>query len=435
MVLIIVYSVVLLLLLILSMFFSSADMAYGSASLNRISKLQDDNPKKKKFARAYKLSKNYDKTISTILLFNDTINAGLDTVATLLGIQIALQVGITNNDTSELYGLVASLIVLVLKVIFGEMIAKSLGKIYNYKAVGAYSFIIQLCYWITIPITFLVGGFGHIVAYPFIHSKNDIQVKDEELHEMVDEIEEEGVIDEDKADILRGTIDYATTEVYEIMTPRAKLCAIEKETTIEEIMENNRIFSFSRILIYEENIDNIIGYVETKSLIKASLENNESIPSNSIKEIKFVPRTTEINDVLNYFIETHHHMVIVLDEYGGVEGLVTKEDIYEELVGEIWDETDQTNNIVSEQDEDTFIIDGGMNLEDFCQLFDLDFDEIDTEYVTIGGFIIELLDDKFAELNQVIEYQNLSMKVIAMGKHHTIKKLLVKKMKDKNEKE
>lgn len=433
MILIIVYSVALVALLFLSMFFSSSDMAYGSASLTRLEKMKNDNPKSKNAKRAYKLSKNYDRTISTILLFNDTVNAGLDTVSTLLGIQIALQVGIMDPDTSELFGLVASMIILVMKVIFGEIIAKSLGKIYNYKACNAYSFILEICYYITLPITFLVGGFGYIVSYPITHGVKDIQVKDEELHEMIDEIEEEGVIDEDKADILRGAIDYATTEVYEIMTPRTKLCAFEKTKSLFDIVAHKRTFNFSRILIYEDNIDNIIGYVATKNIVRASLEKKKSIPHELIQPVEFVPRTMEINDVLKDFKEKHMQMAIVLDEYGGVEGLVTKEDILEEIVGEIWDETDHTNTIVSERD-DGYIIDGGMNLEDFCQLFDLDYEAIDTEYVTVGGFIIELLDDMFAELGDIVTYKNLSMEVIAMGKHHTIKKLLVKRIeKDKND--
>ncbi len=433
MILIIVYSVALVILLFLSMFFSSSDMAYGSASLTRLEKMKNDNPKSKNAKRAYKLSKNYDRTISTILLFNDTVNAGLDTVSTLLGIQIALQMGIMDPDTSELFGLVASLIILVMKVIFGEIIAKSLGKIYNYKACNAYSFILEICYYVTLPITFLVGGFGYIVSYPITHSVKDIQVKDEELHEMIDEIEEEGVIDEDKADILRGAVDYATTEVYEIMTPRTKLCAFEKMKPLADIVSHKRTFSFSRILIYEDNIDNIVGFIATKNIVRASLEKKEFIPQELIQPVEFVPRTMEINDVLKDFKEKHMQMAIVLDEYGGVEGLVTKEDILEEIVGEIWDETDHTNNIVSERD-DGYIIDGGMNLEDFCQLFDLDYEAIDTEYVTVGGFIIELLDDMFAELGDVVTYKNLSMEVIAMGKHHTIKKLLVKRIdKDKDD--
>lgn len=433
MILIIVYSVALVILLFLSMFFSSSDMAYGSASLTRLEKMKNDNPKSKNAKRAYKLSKNYDRTISTILLFNDTVNAGLDTVSTLLGIQIALQMGIMDPDTSELFGLVASLIILVMKVIFGEIIAKSLGKIYNYKACNAYSFILEICYYVTLPITFLVGGFGYLVSYPITHNVKDIQVKDDELHEMVDEIEEEGVIDEDKADILRGAIDYATTEVYEIMTPRTKLCAFEKMKPLADIVSHKRTFSFSRILIYEDNIDNIIGFIATKNIVRASLEKKEFIPQELIQPVEFVPRTMEINDVLKDFKEKHMQMAIVLDEYGGVEGLVTKEDILEEIVGEIWDETDHTNNIVSERD-DGYIIDGGMNLEDFCQLFDLDYEAIDTEYVTVGGFIIELLDDMFAELGDVVTYKNLSMEVIAMGKHHTIKKLLVKRIdKDKDD--
>lgn len=428
--LIIVYSVVIVILLACSFFFSMSDMAYSSTSSTRLEKISEEKPSSKSDARAYKLSKNYDKTISTILFFNDLVNAGIDTVSTMLGIQISVVVLGVENET---FGLIASLIALFLKMLFGEMIAKTVGKMNNYKAARSFSTVITICYYITLPVTFLVGGFGVLVTYPFIHKSEDNEVKDDELHEMIEEFEEEGVIDKEKADIIRGTIDYATTEAYEIMTPRAKLVAYEKTKPLVEILNNSKTFNFSRILIYDDEIDNVIGYVRTKDLIRASLSEKEEVPSEFIFPVEFVPRTLEINELLQTLNEKHTPMAIVLDEYGGIEGLVTKEDILEEIVGEIWDETDSTDNIVSEKDDDTYIIDGGMNLEDFCQLFDLDFDEIDTEYVTIGGFIIELLDDKFAEKGDVIHYENLTMEVIAMGKHHTIKKLLVKRIKEEDE--
>ena len=389
-----VYIPLILVLLFLSMFFSSADMAYGSVNHARIARHLSEHPTGN-LRRAEKLSRDYDKTISTILLFNDTINAALDTIATMVGVIIATNaLGIKDNALIDSFGLAASLIVLILKITFGEIIAKSLGKIYNYRFANLYSAVITVCYYVTIPITFLVGGFGTIVCYPITHSVKEVKISDDELHEMIDEGEEEGIIDEDKAELLRGTV------------------------------EGREI---SRIPVYEGTIDNIIGYVRSKTLIRLKLEGKTNDISDIIEHIQFFPRTTEINDVLNYFKKEHEFIAIVLDEYGGTEGLITREDIIEEIVGEIWDETDDIEEPFVERNDGSYIIDGGMNLEDFCNLFDIDFESLDTEYVTIGGFIIELLDDKFANKGDELNFQGVNMKVIALGKHHTVKKILCKK--------
>lgn len=431
---IVIYIVVLVVLLGLSIFFSSSDMAYGSASLNKLEKRKEDNPKSKNKKRAYKLAKNYDKTISTILLFNDTVNAGLDTVSTLLGVKVATEImGITASSSIDSIGLIFSMVVLVFKIIFGEIIAKSLGKIKNYQIVDAYSLIIEICYYITLPITFLVGGFGQIVSLPITKGVKDVVIKDDELHEMVDEIEEDGMVDEDKAELLRGAIDYASTEAYEIMTPRAKIFAIEKIDQLDDILANPKTFLFSRVLVFDDSVDNIVGYIRTKNLIKMKLEGETQDISSLIEPIPFFPRTTEINDILKYFTQNKVYISVVLDEYGGTEGIITREDILEEIVGEIWDETDDPNELIIEKSDGSYIVDGGMNLEDFCDKFDINFDELDTEYVTIGGFIIELLGDKFASVNDEVTFQNLKIKVLATGKHHTVKKIIVQKIKEEKE--
>ena len=420
------YLIALVILIFLSMFFSCADMAYGSVSETRLQKASENDPKSKTKARAFKLSKNYDKTISTILLFNDTINAGIDTIATLLGVEVAIELlGISSVNIQESYGLLFSLIFLVAKIVIGEIIAKSLGKVFNYKAVNLFSFIINICFYLTFPITFLVGGFGNAVTYPLRKSGKDIAIEDEVLHEMIDEGEEEGIIDEDKAELLRGAVDFATTELYEVMTPRTKIYAVDKTRTVSSLVEDNKIFGWSRIPVYDGDIDNIIGFIRTKLLIRLKLENKTESIESIIEPIGFFPRTKEINDVLKYFHETRKHIAVVLDEYGGTEGIITREDIIEELVGEIWDETDVTNEPLVERNDGSCIVDGLMNLEDFCNVFDIDFDEIETEYVTIGGFIIELLDDEFATLNAEIEFKHLFIKIIALGKHNTVKKILV----------
>ncbi len=428
-ILILVYSLILVVLLFLSMFFSSSDMVYGSVNINKLERMYNENPTKKSLRRGYKLANEYDQTISTILLLNDTVNAGLDTIATLLGVNIALIVFKDNPNIetiSETFGLSASLIVLVFKITFGEIIAKSIGKIYNLKFSVLYSNIINGLRYLFFPITIFVTTFGKIVSYPITKNVNEIKIGDDELHEMVDEIEESGVVDEDKAELLHGTIDYASTEAYEIMTPRVDVYAIDINDDLNEVLKDERTYIYSRIPVYEDSIDNIIGYVLTKTLVRIRLENKEvAIKDILLKHLTF-PRSMEINDILIRFKETHQHFAVILDEYGGTEGVLTMEDILEEIVGEIWDESDDPEEPYVKTKNGSYIVDGKMNLEDFCDLFDLDYEEIDTEYVTIGGFCIELLDDNFAKLNDVIIYKNLEMKVIAIDEKQTIEKLKIK---------
>lgn len=427
--LIIVYSVALVFLLFLSMIFSSSDMAYGSVNLTKLENYSRENGKNKSAKYAFKLAKNYDNTISTILLLNDTVNAGLDSISTLLGVSLAIL--ILGKDTpdissiSEQWGFIASMICLVTKITFGEIIAKSLGKIYNFKLTILYSKALNIFYYVCYPITIFVSGFGKVVSYPITHNISDIKIGDDELHEMVDEIEDNGLVDNNKAEILHGTIDYASTEAYEIMTPRVDVYAIDVNDSLDEILKNDETYKHSRIPVYEDSIDNILGFVLTKTLVRAKLENDKFDLRSMLFEPLTFPRSAEINDILKVFKRNKKHFAIILDEYGGVEGVLTMEDIIEEIVGEIRDESDDPSMPYTKMRNGKYIVDGKMNLEDFCELFSLDYDEIETEYVTIGGYCIELLDDNFAKLGNVIKLKNLSMKVIAIDKKNTIEKLLV----------
>lgn len=427
--LITVYAIVLAILFVLSFFFSSSDMAYGSVDLYRLEK---DKDTKKSVLRAYNLSRNYDKTISTILFLNDTVNAGLDSVSTLLGVNLCYVILVdgANSALAESWGFVASMICLVLKITFGEIIAKSMGKIYNFKFTVLYSSIINAFNYICLPITFFVAGFGNVIAYPVVHNVKDVELIEDDLHEMVDDIEAQGSVDEEQANLLHDAITYTHTEAYEIMTPRVDIYAIDYDDDIEEYIKDSNMYRYTRVPVYKDTIDNIIGYVNTKTLMILSMNDKEiNLDDLLIEPLRF-PRSTEINDIMKFFKKEKQHFALIMDEYGGIEGILTMEDILEEIVGDIWDENDDKEEDYSIRKDGSYIVDGQLNLEDFCDLFDLDYDEIETEYVTIGGFIIELLDDKFAKVNDVIDYKNLRIKVIAVDKNNSIEKIMVKKIEE-----
>ncbi len=428
---VILYSIIIIVLLFLSFIFSSSDMAFGSVDITRFERDLDKN-NKRSFKNAYKLSKNYDSTISTILLLNDTINAGLDSVSTLLGVNLAIL--IINADPSgneaETWGLVASLICLVVKITFGEIIAKSIGKIYNFKLTNLYSNMLNFFNYLLLPITFFVSGFAKIITYPVTKFVKDGEVLDDDLHEMIDDIEKQGEVDEEKADLLHGAITYTTTEAYEIMTPRVELYAFDIEDDIEKIINDPKTYRYTRLPVYEGTIDNIIGYVNTRNLIQLKLANKDiDIKSILMQPLKF-PRSIEINEILKTFKKEKQHFALILDEYGGLEGIVTMEDILEEIVGDIWDENDDPNALISESSDGSYIIDGKLNLEDFCELLDLNYDDINTEYVSIGGFIIELLGDRFAKIGDLINYKNIEMKIIAIDDNNAIEKIRVNKINE-----
>ena len=435
--LIIGYSIALVVLFFLSFFFSSSDMAYGSVDALILHREQEKNPSKKGLLYARKLTDKYGRTISTILLLNDTVNVGLDAVATMLGVNLAFLILSSPEQAalqSETWGLIASMICLVIKIIFGEIIAKSFGKIFNFKLSVLYSRVIEILSYITLPITFVVSSFGDILTKPFLKKVTDVVINEDDLHEMVDDIEERGMVDKEKATLLHETIRYTHTEAYEIMTPRVDILAIDVED-MDEAKNNPEIYEFSRIPVYENTIDNIIGYVKSKNLMIAKIKNVNPELEDILETPLRVPRSMEINDILKMFRTKKKHFALVMDEYGGVEGILTMEDILEEIVGEIWDESDYKEKPYHQRKDGSYIVDGSLTLEDFCDLFDLDFDDIDTEYVTIGGFIIELLDDHFANLGDICNYKDLTMKILATDKNGAVDKILVTKKKSREDKD
>ena len=435
MTLVIVYIVALAILICLSFVFSSSDMAYGSVNVSKLEELELEKPGKKSVSRAVKLSKNYNSTISTILLLNDTVNAGLDSVSTLLGVTIATSILGLDAQSAETWGLVASLICLFFKIGIGEIIAKSFGKIIDRKLAVAYSTVLTALSYVLYPITFLVSGMGTLVTKPVIRRFDDVRISEDDLHEMIEDIAEQGVIDEENEQILHETIRYTRTLAYEIMTPRIEVKAIDIDDPIEDIIDDPETYRYSRVPVYKDTIDNIIGYVRTRKLMMNKISGTETNLEDILETPLKYPRSAEINDILNDFKKEKNHFALIMDEYGGVEGILTMEDILEEIVGEIWDEKDSKEIPYTRKKDGSYIVDGSLTLEDFCDLFGMDFESIDTEYVTIGGYVIELLDDNFASVGDVADLDGLEIKVIAVDKNDTVEKIEVEDRREEDPRE
>ena len=435
-VLLVIYAIVLVIFLCLSFFFSSADMAYGSVDQFRFKSALEKTPEKeKKILRGKELALHYDRTITTILFCNDMVNAGLDSVATLFGVNLCMLLLSDHPNVlalSDTWGLVASMVVLVMKITFGEIVPKSISKVINLKLSILYSGVIKFLIYLFTPLTFPIAKLADLLARLFSKHVVDVSIAEDDLHEMVDDIENQGSVDEEKASMLHETIKYTRTEAKEVMTPRVDIIAIDKNDDIEEIIKEGKIFRHSRIPVYENTIDNIIGFITVKSLMAKYLNQEEIVLDELLIEPLRFPQSKEINDIMRIFKKKKRHFAIIMDEYGGVDGILTMEDILEEIVGEIWDERDRPNDPIVERKDHSYIIDGTVTVEDFCDLFEIPFEDVNTDYLTVAGFIVELLGDHFAKVNDILTFEGVQIKVIAIDENGAVSRVLCKKIEEED---
>lgn len=392
--------------LIISAFFSSAELAYTCA--NRLRLKKDGEKGEKSSLRAYKITEDFDRSITAILFGNNLVNIACSSLATV----ICLAVFKTNEQISEAEAsTISSIIVLIFLIIFGEVIPKNLGTSKADQLSKLYALPIQffkiIFAPITYPVSWLVKGIVHILPKK---KEEEPSVTDEELIEIVDTIEEEGVIDQKQGELLKSAIDFTDTAVYEIMTPRVEVFAFDIEDKIEELITDREIFLHSRIPVYEDSLDNIIGILSTKILLKTYLSGKKVDVRKLMREPMFVHKAKSVSSLLKDLKEQHQHLAVIKDEFGGTMGIVTMEDIVEELVGDIWDETDRIEEEYQEKEDGVYIVDGAMNIEDFFDLVGYE-EEVETEYTTVGGWVIENLE-RFAKKGDTFDFANLTITVL-----------------------
>ena len=396
------------------MFFSAADMVYGMVDKE---KLDREKGKKEKRAKlALKIADDYELSISAILLGNNIVNVLATSFVTLIGLALS-----SNQEIGEV---VTTIIFTVFIIIFCEFIPKAFAKRFNYSLALLFAYPVTffkyLFFVIVWPIAKLFKLFGKLFAKK---SKEEDQIDEDVLTEMADSLEEEGILEEGEAEMLRSAIDLNDIEAYEIMTPRVDVFAIDVEDDIEELIKDKEIFKHSRIPVYKETIDNIVGILPIKVLAKKLLagEKVTDILSMCYKPL-VVPRNHQILDLLAEFKENKVHIAVVIDEYGGTEGIVTMEDILEEIVGDIFDEDDEIEEEYIEKGHGVYIVDGTMNIDDFFELIEYD-KEVETSYTTVGGFCQDILD-RFAKKGDEFDFAHYHFKVLEADEF-TVEKLKV----------
>ena len=398
-----VIAIILLVLLVLfSAFFSGSEIVY--AKVNAIKLEKEAKNGKKKYQSALKLVNNYPALLSTILVGNNLVNIAASSIATVLAIDLWPEYGAT----------IATIGMTVIILIFGEILPKTIFQTYNYSLSIIFAPIMHFLNFIFKPIVFIFTKIVNFLSKMWTPKEEVPTATDEELINMVDEIEDEGYIDEDTGDLIKSAIDFKDVDAYEIMQHRVDVFAFNIEDDVKELINDENIFNYSRVPVYEESMDNIIGVLSTKSLLIKLLK-KEKIDTKTIKSMLtqplYIHKTKSVSSLLHEFKATHTHIAVVKDEYGGTMGIVTLEDVLEELVGEIWDETDKVEEELKQRDENTYVVDGDMNIYDLFETLEYENDEFDTEYTTVGGFITEKLDE-FPKKNDFIIFENFKFTVL-----------------------
>ena len=387
---------------IMSAYFSATESAFSSLNKTRLKALSEKGNKKADLALS--LEEKYDKLISTILIGNNIVNITLASIGTLMFVKIM-------QGDQDAGATLSTVVVTVTVLIFGEITPKSIAKDNPEKfAMFSAPFLHALMVVLT-PINFLFSQWKKLISKIFKVSE-DTKMSQEELLLLVEEVQQEGSIDESEGELLKNAIEFRDQVAEDILTHRTDLEAVSVDTDKEEVA---RVFTqsrFSRLLVYEENFDNIVGVLNIKDFYM-----NSGITDKPLQEVMtppiFIHQSEKIRDLLNQLRAAKTHIAVVIDEYGGTLGIVTMEDILEELVGEIWDEHDEVQESFKMLSENTYLADCMVNLDEFADCFDV---EIESESVSLGGWVREQLGG-IPEVGENFTYENLHITVTELDAH------------------
>jgi putative hemolysin len=397
-------------LILLSAFFSSAETAYSSVNKIRLKNfVGEGKPGSKK---AFYITENFDKALSTILIGNNIVNIAAASISAKVATDIF------GGNT----GLVISTVTMtILILIFGEILPKSLAK----ERAESYTLLISGVLFLLIkllsPINFFFIKLKVFVSKFFKKDDELPSVTEEELKAMISMSEEEGVIDKEERELIHRTMDFNDILAREILIPRTDMVAIDVNQPIEEIKKIFFEERFSRVPVYEESIDKIIGILSEKEFFAHLLMYNKVDVRELLRNPLFVVESMRISTLLPKLQKNKVHMAIVLDEYGGTSGLLTLEDILEEIVGEIWDEQDEKTNLMTKKNDHVYKFDGQYQLEKFSEL--LDVSEPETSYHTLGGWVLESFES-IPSNGEFFLYENLKV-IVDEVDNRRVKKLTV----------
>lgn len=391
------YFWLLLVLLIISAFFSASEVAFSNVNKIRLKHYVDE--KRRGAKKALYISEHFDKAIATILVGNNLAKIAAATIAS------SVLVSIFGTSTGILLSILVTTVVILL---IGEFLPKAIAKARAETFSLALANILYVFIKLFSPISWIFTQLKRLLTKVILPQQNRPSVTEEEIKIMVEISEQEGVINKSEKELVHRSLDFDNILVGEILTPRPDMVAVEVNQSIEEIKNVFLKEKYSRIPVYEDNIDNVIGILSEREFFAALIQNKQVDLRSLLLKPLFVVESMKIASLLPELQKLKTHMAIVIDEYGGTAGLITMEDILEEIVGEIWDEHDEQVKVVSQLDEKTYLFSADYSLEDFARLTKVELP--DSSYHTIGGWLVEEFE-RVPQQGEQLYYENLMLTI------------------------
>ena len=385
---------------LLSAYFSATETAFSTFNRIRVKNLAEKG--NKKAALSIRLSENYDTLITTVLIGNNIVNTLGAALGTLLFVELL-------NGNQDLGTTVSTIVLTLVVLIFGEITPKTIAKRRPEAFVLFSAPIINALIFIFAPLSFVFKKWQNLLGKMF-KSEDEAGMTEEELVSIIEEAEESGDIDESESELIKSAIEFNDLEVGDIFTPRIDITALPADADRETVEKQFTDTGYSRIPVYEDDLDNIVGILYHKDYYMTNFDKSHPI-TEILKPVIFVTKTQKINDVLKDLQERQLHLAIVTDEYGSTAGLVTLEDIIEEIVGDIWDEHDEKIEEIKELGDKEYIISGKANLEKVFDMFDIDEKP---EVLTVNGWAMTILG-RIPQEGDSFEQYGLSVNVLKMN--------------------
>ena len=385
--------------LALSAYCSATETAFSSANTTRLRTLAEKGSGNA--ALALKLLEQYDRLLSTILIGNNIVNIATASIGTVLFVRHYGDAGAT----------ISTVVVTVVVLIFGEISPKSIAKDCAEKCAMLSAPILRVLIWVLMPLNLLFSLWKKLLAKVF-RLNTDSKMSQEELLLLVDEVQQEGSIDRDEGELLKNAIGFSEQEAQDILIHRVDLAALPVTASKEEVAALFTQTKYSRLLIYQDSIDHILGTVHQKDFYVGCGVTDQPL-SDIISPPVFALENEPIRALLKKLQQAKTHVAVVVDEYGGTCGIVTMEDILEELVGEIWDEHDEEEVFLRKIAPDTWLVDAGMDFDDFAEFFQL---KTDSEMVSVSGWVMEQFG-RVPEAGDSFVYENLTVRVTRVENH------------------
>ncbi len=411
--------IIVIVCIIMSAYFSATETAFSSLNRIRIKNMAEKG--NKKAALVARLSDNYDSLLSTILIGNNIVNILSASLATVLFVE---WVGPEAGPS------VSTAVTTVVVLIFGEVTPKSIAKESPEKFAMFSAPFLKMLVLILTPFNFLFGLWKKLLSR-IVKSEGDAGITEEELLSIVEEAEQEGGIDEQESELIQNAMEFTEQEAIDILTPRIDITGVSTNATKEEIATVFAETAYSRLPLYEDTIDHIVGIIYHKDFHNYVYNTDKEI-SEIVRPAIFVPKTKKIGVLLKELQQKKSHIAVVLDEYGGTVGIITLEDILEELVGEIWDEHDEVSQEIEIKSETECIVSGNANLEKVFDYLKLDVEEEETNALTVNGWLMDQLG-RVPEVNDTFAYKHIKLTVLEMDEKRVEKVQIISDLPETEE--